>query len=157
MEKIDAAWCNLNPIGAKAARDHVPKRSGLYKLTFKLWGTTYAYIGEADDLRHRMGNYARNPTRGNVMEHLMFDLLTKAGEAELCVCCLGLKSKKDRLGFEKTAIKEARGQGLKCLNRRGLTDIRMQRFRLESEEKMLTKDLARVRAKLAELSATRSN
>jgi hypothetical protein len=148
---IDTAWSNLNPIRAKAALNHVPRQSGLYKLTFKLWGTTYAYIGETGNLWSRMGNYARNPTQGNLMEHLMLDLLTEAGEAELSICCLGLASKKDRLGFEKTATTEARRQGLKCLNRGGPTDIPMQRFRLKSEEEMLIKDLARVRAKLAKL------
>jgi hypothetical protein len=151
MDMIDTAWCNLNPIRVKAALDHVPKQSGLYKLTFKLWGTTYAYIGETGNVWSRMGNYARNPTQGNHMEHLMLDLLTEAGEAELSICCVGLESQKDRRVLEKTATTEARRQGLKYLNRGGTTDIRMQRFRLESEERMLIQDLARVRAKLAEL------
>lgn len=151
MDMIDTTWRNLSPIRAKVAFDHVPKQSGLYKLTFKLWGTTYAYIGETGNLWGRIGNYARNPTQGNHIEHLMLDLLTEAGEAELSICCLGLESQKDRRGFETTKITEARRQGLKCLNRGKPTDIRMQRFRLESEERMLIKDLARVRAKLAKL------
>jgi hypothetical protein len=151
MDTTDRAWCNLNPIRAKAALDHVPRQSGLYKLTFKLWGTTYAYIGQAGNLWRRIGEYAHNPTRGNHIEYLMLDLLTAAGEAELSICCLGLESEKDRRGFEKTAITEARQQGLTCLNKGESTDIRMQRFRLESEQRMLIKDLARVRAKLAKL------
>lgn len=81
----------------------------------------------------------------------MLDLLTEAGEAELSICCVGLESQKDRRVLEKTATTEARRQGLKCFNRGGSTDIRMQRFRLESEERMLIQDLARVRAKLAKL------
>jgi hypothetical protein len=81
----------------------------------------------------------------------MLDLLTEAGGVGLSICCLGLESQKDRLGFERTAVTEARRQGLTCLNKRVPIDIRMQRFRLESEERMLIKDLARVRAKLAKL------
>ncbi len=148
---MDTAWCNLNPIRAKAALDHVPKRPGLYKLTFNLWGTTYVYIGESCNLWGRIDEYARNPKRGNNMEFLLLDLLAEAGEAELSISCLGLESQKDRRGFETTAVTDARRQGLKCLNKGGLTDCRMQRFRLESEDRMLTKDLARVRAKLAKL------
>src|SRR6266446_7939314 len=151
MDMIDTAWFSLNPIKAKAAFDHVPKQSGLYKLTFNLGGTTYAYIGEAGNVWRRIGEYARNPTQGNHMEHLMFDLLNEAGGAELSVCCIGLESQKDRRVFEKNAIIEARRQGLTCLNKGESADIRMQRFRLESEERMLIKDLARVRAKLAKL------
>jgi hypothetical protein len=151
MDMIDTAWRSLNPISAKGALNHVPRQPGLYKLTFKLWGTTYVYIGEGGNLWNRMRDYAHNPTQGNKMEHLLFDLLTEAGEAELSICCLGLKSKDDRCIFETSAVTQARGQGLKCLNRGAPTDIRMRRFRLESEERMLIKDLERVRAELAKL------
>jgi hypothetical protein len=151
MDMIDTAWRNLNPIRAKGALDHVPEQPGLYKLTFKLWGTTYAYIGQADNLRRRMREYAHNPAKLQHMEYLMHDLLTDAGEAELSICCLGLGSEKDRCGFEMAAVTDARRQGLKCLNKGAPTDIRMQRFRLESEERMLIKALERVRAKLAKL------
>jgi len=148
---IDTAWHDINPIRAKAALDHVPKQSGLYKLTFKLWGTTYAYIGEAGNLWRRVREHACNPTQGNHIEHLMFDLLNEAGEAELSVSCLGLESKKDRLRFEKAADNDARRQGITLLKKGQSPDMRMQRFRLESEERMLRKDLERVRAKLAQL------
>lgn len=151
MDTIDTTWRNLNPIRPRMALDHVPEQSGLYKLTFKLWGTTYIYVGEAGNLRGRIDEYARNPKRGNHVEFLMLDLLNEAGEAELSISCLGLEPQKDRRGLETTARTEARRQGQKCLNRDGLTDIRMQRFRLESEEQMLMRDLARVRAKLAKL------
>lgn len=148
---IDTTWCNLNPITPKAALDHVPTQSGLYKLTFKLWDTTYAYIGQAGDLRRRIREYVQSPTQGNHMEFLLLDLMTEAGEAELSISHLGVESQKERTVLETAAVAEARRLGQKCLNRGGLTDIRMQRFRLESEERMLIKDLERVRAKLAKL------
>lgn len=151
MNMSDTAWRSINPIRAKAALDHVPKQPGLYKLTFKLWGTTYAYIGEAGNLWRRIREHACNPTQGNHIEHFMLDLLREAGEAELSVSCLGVESKKDRLGFEKTADNEALRQGITLLKKGAPTDIRMKRFRLKSEEQMLIKDLERVRAKLAKL------
>jgi hypothetical protein len=158
MDTNDTAWCNLNPIGAKARLDHVPEQPGLYKLTFKLWGTTYSYIGETGNLQERIRTYVHNPTKGNHMEYLMLDLLTEAGGAELSICYLGLESKKEREGYEKTAITEARRQGPACIiNRGGPIDIRMQIFRLKSEERMLVIAMERVRAKLVKLEATPSN
>lgn len=62
----NTAWINLGSIKAKAgarfAFSHVPDQPALYKLTFVLWGKTYAYIGETGRLRGRIGEYARTPT-----------------------------------------------------------------------------------------------
>jgi hypothetical protein len=153
MNPTKIAWVSLGPIKSKAVPQNVPEEPGLYKLTFALWGSSYAYIGEAGQLRRRICEYACNPTQGNKMEHLLFHLLAEAGEAELSICrCVGLESEDARRSIESDAIAEARQEGLACLNRGKSDDIRMQRFRLKSEERMLSCDLKRVRAKLAKLS-----
>jgi hypothetical protein len=75
------------------ALDHIPKQAGVYKLTFKLWGNTYTYIGEAGarGLRARIGDYANHPpAESNKAEHLLHDLLQEAGGADLSVCCTGV-------------------------------------------------------------------
>jgi predicted DNA-binding WGR domain protein len=78
--------------------------------------------------------------------------LKEAGEAELSVCCIGMDAQKARHQFEREAIAEAARQGLICINKRGYSgDVSMQRFVLQSEARMLAKDLERVRAKLAKL------
>ena len=139
------------------ALDHVPKQAGVYKLTFKLWGNTYTYIGEAGarGLRARIGDYANHPpAEGNKAEHLLHDLLQEAGEADLSVCCTGvtLDVQKARRNFEKEAVAATQQERMMCLNTGGyLVDVPMRRFLLESEEKMLLSDLERVRAKLAQL------
>ena len=154
MERVDLTWRDLGPIRAKTALDHVPKQPGLYKLTFQLGGKTYAYIGEAGarGLRSRIRDYANNPTEGNKVEHLLHDLLTKVGEAQLSICCIGVDEQKTRRQFEKEAIANAVRQGLTCINKAGCRDdVLMQRFILQSAEKMLLRDLRRVRAKLVKL------
>ena len=150
-------WSNLGPIRLNMALDHIPKQAGVYKLTFKLWGNAYAYIGEAGarGLRARIGDYANHPpAEGNEAEHLLRDLLQEAGEADLSVCCTGvtLDGQKARRNFEKEAIASTQQEGLMCLNKGGCSvDVPMRRFVLKSEEKMLLRDLERIRAKLAKL------
>jgi hypothetical protein len=147
-------WRGLGPIKPNTALDNVPKQPGVYKLTFHLWGKTYAYIGEAGarGLRARIRDYANSPTEGNKIEHLLHDLLKEAGEAELSVCCIGMDAQKARHQFEREAIAKGARQGLICINKRGYSgDVSMQRFVLQSEARMLAKDLERVRAKLAKL------
>jgi hypothetical protein len=150
-------WSNLGPIRANEALDHIPKQAGVYKLTFKLWGNTYTYIGEAGarGLRARIGDYANHPpTEGNKAEHLLHDLLREAGEADLTVCCTGvtLDEQKARRNFEKEAVAATQRERLMCLNSGGYSvDVPMRRFVLKSEAKMLLSDLERVRAKLAKL------
>jgi hypothetical protein len=64
-----------------------------------------------------------------------------------------MDKQKARRQFERKAIAEAARQGLICINKRGYSgDVSMQRFVLESEARMLAKDLERVRAKLAKLN-----
>ena len=60
MAQTKLMWSNLGPIRADMALDHVPKQAGVYQLTFKLWGNTYTYIGEAGarGLRARIGDHA---------------------------------------------------------------------------------------------------
>ena len=150
-------WSNLGPIRANMALDHIPKQAGVYKLTFKLWGNTYIYIGEAGarGLRARIADYANYPpAEGNKAEHLLHDLLQEAEEVELSVYCTGLTldEQKARRKFEKEAVAATQQQRLMCLNTGGYAvDVPMQRFVLKSEEKMLLSDLKRVRAKLANL------
>ena len=135
------------------ALDHVPK----HKLTFKLWGNTYTYIGEAGarGLRARIGDFANHhPAEGNKAEHLLHDLLQAAGEAHLSVCCTGvtLDEQRARRNFEQGAVAATQQERLMCLNTGGHSvDVPVRRFVLESEEKMLLSDLERVHAKLAEL------
>jgi hypothetical protein len=137
--------------------DHIPKRAGVYKLVFKLWGNTYTYIGEAGarGLRARISDYSNYPpTDGNKVEHLLHDLLREAREVDLSVCCTGvtLDEQKARRNFEKEAVAATRQERLMCLNTGGHSvDVPMQRFVLKSEEKMLLKRLECVRAKLAKL------
>jgi Sodium/calcium exchanger protein len=58
----------------------------------------------------------------------------------------------ERRQFEKEAIANAVRQGLTCINKAGCRDdVLMQRFILQSAEKMLLRDLRRVRAKLVKL------
>ncbi|MGA8481387.1 MAG: hypothetical protein WB696_25745 [Chthoniobacterales bacterium] len=139
------------------ALDRIPKRAGVYKLIFKLWGNTYTYIGEAGarGLRARIGDYANYPpAEGNKAEHLLHDLLQEAGEADLSVCCTGvtLDEQKARRNFEKEAVAATQQERLMCLNKGGYSvDVPMRRFVLESEEKMLRRDLERIRTKLAKL------
>ena len=155
LQERPFSWTILGLIeakhGAPSILPRVPEHAGLYKLAFALWGKNYAYIGETGRLRARIREYTRTPTRGNHGEHLMFDLLTEAGRSEISVCCVGLEPRRARLDAEAEAIAEARRQGLTCLNRGKDIDSTMQRFRLESEKKMLEEDLARVRDKLAQL------
>jgi hypothetical protein len=154
MKRAKLIWRGLGQIKANTALDNVPKKPGAYKLTFHLWGKTYAYIGEAGarGLRARIRDYANSPTEGNKVEHLLYDLLKEAGEAELSVCCIGMDKQKARRQFEREAIAKAARQRLICINKRGYSgDVSMQRFVLQSEARMLVKDLERVRAKLAKL------
>jgi hypothetical protein len=157
MAHTKLMWSNLGPIKADMALDHVPKQAGVYKLTFELWGNTYTYIGEAGarGLRARICDYANHPpTEGNKTEHFLHDLLQEAGEADLAVCCTGvtLDEQKARRKFEKEAVAATQQEHLMCLNTGGYSvDVPMRRFVLESEEKMLLRDLERVRAKLAKL------
>jgi hypothetical protein len=154
MKRTKLRWRGLGPIKANTALDNVPKQPGVYKLTFHLWGKTYAYIGEAGarGLRARIRDYANNPTEGNKVEHLLHDLLKEAGEAQLSVCCIGVDEQKERREFQKAAIANAVQQGLMCINKAGCRDdLPMQRFALQSETRMLLRDLVRVCAKLAKL------
>ena len=154
MKRAKFRWRDLGPIKVKTPLDNVPKQSGVYKLTFHLWGKTYAHIGEAGarGLRARIRDYANSPTEGNKVEHLLHDLLKEAGEAQLSVCCIGVDEQKARRQFEREAIAKAARQRLICINKRGYSgDVSMQRFVLQSEARMLVKDLERVRAKLAKL------
>ena len=157
MVQTKLIWSNLGPIRPDMALDHVPKQAGVYKLTFKLWGNTYTYIGEAGarGLRARIGDYANHPPAdGNKAEHLLHDLLQAAGEAHLSVCCTGvtLDEQRARRNFEQGAVAATQQERLMCLNTGGYSvDVPMRRFVLESEEKMLLRDLERVRAKLAKL------
>jgi hypothetical protein len=80
--------------------------------------------------------------------------LQEAGEANLSVCCTGvtLDEQKARRKFEKEAIAATQQERLMCFNTGGYSvDVRMRRFVLKSEEKMLLRDLERIRAKLAKL------
>ena len=157
MAQNKLTWSNLGPIGIDMALDHVPKQAGVYKLTFKLWGNTYTYIGEAGarGLRARIGDFANHhPAEGNKAEHLLHDLLQAAGEAHLSVCCTGvtLDEQRARRNFEQGAVAATQQERLMCLNTGGHSvDVPMRRFVLESEEKMLLRGLERVRAKLAKL------
>jgi hypothetical protein len=158
MTPTNLSWSNnLGPIRANMALDHIPKQAGVYKLTFRLWGNTYTYIGGAGarGLRARIGDYANHPpAEGNKAEHLLHDLLREAGEADLSVCCTGvtLGEQKARRKFEKEAVAATQHERLMCLNTGGYpVDVAMRRFVLKSEEKMLLRDLERVRAKLDKL------
>jgi hypothetical protein len=150
-------WSNLGPIRANMALDHIPKQAGVYKLTFRLWGNTYVYVGEAGarGLRARIADYANYPpTEGNKVEHLLHDLLKKADEVELSFRCTGvtLDEQKARRNFEKEAVAATQQEHLMCLNSGGYSvDVPMRRFVLRSEEKMLLRELECVRAKLAKL------
>ena len=158
MAPTKLKWSNIGPIGADMVLDHIPNHAGVYKLTFKLWGNTYTYIGEAGarGLRARIGDHANHPpTEGNKVEHLLHDLLREAGEADLSVCCTGLTldEQKARRKFEKEAVAATQQERLMCFNNGGYSvDVPMQRFVLKSEEKMLLMRLQYVRAKLAKLA-----
>jgi len=157
MAPTKLTWSNLGPISANMVLDHIPNQAGVYKLTFKLWGNTYVYIGEAGarGLRARIGDHANHPpTEGNKAEHLLRDLLRQAGEADLSVCCTGvtLDEQKARRKFEKEAVAATQQERLMCFNPGGYSvDAPMQRFVLKSEEKMLLRRLQHVRARLAKL------
>ena len=63
-----------------------------------------------------------------------------------------MDEQKARRQFEKEGIDKAARQRLICINKRGYSgDVSMQRFVLQSEARMLAKDLEGVRAKLAKL------
>jgi hypothetical protein len=157
MAPTKLTWGDLGPIRANMVLDHIPNHAGVYKLTFKLWGNTYTYIGEAGarGLRARIGDHANHPpAEGNKVEHLLHDLLREAGEADLSVCCTGvtLDEQKARRKFEKEAVATTQQERLMCFNNGGYSvDVPMQRFVLKSEEKMLLMRLQHVRAKLAKL------
>jgi len=160
MKRVKFRWRDLGPIKVKTPLDNVPKQSGVYKLTFHLWGKTYAHIGEAGarGLRARIRDYANNPTEGNKVEHLLHDLLKEAGEAQLSVCCIGVDEQKARRQFEKEEVANAVQQGLMCINKAGCRDdLPMQRFALQSETRMLLRDLVRVCVRLVELDEAGSN
>ena len=150
-------WSNVGSIRVNMALDHIPKQAGVYKLTFKLWGNTYTYIGEAGarGLRARIADYANHPpAEGNKVEHLLHDLLREADKVELYVCCTGvtLDEQRARRNFEKEAVAATQQERLMCLNTGGYSiDDSMRRFVLKSEEKMLLSGLERVRSRLAKL------
>ena len=150
-------WSNLGPIRANMTVDHIPKRAGVYKLIFRVWGNTYTYIGEAGarGLRARIADYANHPpAEDSKVEHLLHDLLREADEVELSVCCTGvtLDEQRARRNFEKEAVAATQQEGLMCLNNGGYSiDDPMRRFVLKSEEKMLLNGLERVRSRLAKL------
>lgn len=154
--RTNLTWSNLGPIRANITLDHIPKHAGVYRLTFKLWSNTYAYIGEAGarGLRARIGDHFNGPPEGNKAEHLLHDLLRAAGETELSVCCTGvtLEEQKARRKFAEEAVAATRHEHLMCFNKGGYSvDVPMRRFMLKSEEKMLLADLERIRVKLARL------
>ena len=154
--RANSPWSNLGPIRADMALDHIPKHAGVYRLTFKLWDNTYAYFGEAGarGLRARIADHFNRPTDGDKAEHLLHDLFGAAIEAELSVYCTGvtLEEQKTRREFGKEAVAATRHERVMCFSKGGYSvDAPMWRFVLESEEKMLLTDLARVRAKLARL------
>src|SRR6516164_2081664 len=157
MAQNKLSWSNLGPIRIDMALDHIPKQAGVYKLTFKLWGNTYTYIGEAGarGLRARIGDYANHPpAEGDKAEHLLHDLLQEAGEADLSVHCTGvtLDEQKARRKFEKEAVAATEQECVMCLNTGGYSvDVLMRRFVFKSEEKMLLRRLERVRANMAKL------
>jgi hypothetical protein len=157
MAPAKLTWSNLGPIRANMVLDHVPKHAGVYKLTFKMWGNTYTFIGEAGarGLRARIGDHANHPpAEGNKAEYLLHDLLREAGEADLSVWCTGitLDDQKARRKFEKEAVAATQQERLMCFNNGGYSvDVLMQRFVLKSEKKMLLMRLQYVRAKLAKL------
>jgi hypothetical protein len=63
-----------------------------------------------------------------------------------------LDEQKARRKFEKEAVAATLQERLMCLNTGGYSvDVPMWCFLLQSEEKMLLKDLERVRAKLTKL------
>ena len=152
-------WSNLGLIRFNMALDHIPKQAGVYKLTFKLWGNTYIYIGEAGarGLRARIGDFTSHPpAEGNKAEHLLRDLLQEAGEADLSVWCTGvtLDEQKARRKFEREAVDATQRERLMCLNKGGYSvDVPMRHFVLKSEQKMLLGDLDRIRIKLTKLAA----
>ncbi|HXW47845.1 MAG TPA: hypothetical protein VEK31_00220 [Xanthobacteraceae bacterium] len=150
-------WSNLGPIRFNMVVDHIPKQAGVYKLTFRLWGKSYTYIGEAGvrGLRARIGDHTNHPpAAGDKAEHLLHDLLQEAGEADLSVCCTGvtLDEQKARHKLEKEAVAATQQERSMCLNTGGYAiDVRMRRFVLKSEERMLLRYLERVRTKLAQI------
>jgi hypothetical protein len=76
MAPTKLTWSNLGPIRANMVLDHIPNHAGVYKPTFKLWGNTYTYIGEAGarGLRACIGDHANHPpTEGNKAEYLLRD------------------------------------------------------------------------------------
>jgi hypothetical protein len=112
-------WSNIGLIKFNMALDHIPKQAGVYKLTFRLWGNTYIYIGEAGarGLRARIGDFTSHPpAEGNNAEHLLYDLLQEAGEADLSVCCTGvtLDEQKARRKFEREAVDATQRERLMC-------------------------------------------
>jgi hypothetical protein len=156
MTQTKLAWRDLGPIRINMALDHIPKQAGVYKLTFELWGNNYTYIGAvgARGLRARIGDYANHPTEGNRVQHLVHALLKEAGEVDLSACCTGvtLEEQMSRRKIENDAIAATQQERLMCLNKGGYSiDDSMLRFVLKSEEKILLKDLERVRARLARL------
>jgi hypothetical protein len=157
MAPTKLTWSELGPIRANMVLDHIPKHAGVYKLVFKFWGNTYTYIGEAGarGLRARIGDHANHPpAEGDKVEHLLYDLLREAEEADLSVCRTGvtLDEQKARRKFEKEAVASTQQDRSMCLNKGGYSvDVPMQRFVLKSEEKMLIKRLECVRARLAKL------
>jgi hypothetical protein len=150
-------WSDLGQVKVNMTLNHIPKQAGVYRLTFRMWGNTYTYIGEAGarGLRARIADYANYPpAEGNKVEHLLQDLLKEADEVELSVCCTGvtLDEQKARRNFEKEAVAATQQERLMCLNTGGYPiDGRMRRFVLKSEEKMLLCGLESVRTKLAKL------
>ena len=151
MERFDIIWRGLDPIKAKVALDHVPEQPELYKLTFEIFGETYVYIGQAENCRRRIGEYAHNPTEGNYMEHFLFDLLNEADGAKLSICCDdGLQTEQVRLEREKVAIAETRRRGLTCLNKGIIDNLSMQRFRLQIQGKSTSERVAASSRKVEE-------
>ena len=86
----------------------VPACPGLYRITLT---NGRIYIGEAQDLRRRLGEY-RHPTKGNEGEHVMHLEIKQAGGGSLQIYPTPtLAERRERRALEQAEISAAIARG----------------------------------------------
>src|SRR4051794_16945967 len=102
-------WNSQGAITTRMRLNHICSEPGLYKLTFKIFGREYSYIGESGNIRNRIREYTWNPKEGQYNEFWFFDLIKDADEVELwSFNGLGLETPPSRRRHERAALQTAR-------------------------------------------------
>jgi hypothetical protein len=124
----------------------LPRAPGLYRIRLS---DGRVYIGQAQDLRRRLGEY-RRPTKGNEGEHVMHHEIKDAlgGHVDIFVGD-SLNDRKSRMAFERAEIAATFARGDVLMN----DDAPLTVTRLQAKIRYHERQIGILRSKLAELAA----